>query len=156
VDRLVGDLLDVLPDGAILAVTADHGQVEVASRVVAIDRRLIEKTVMLSGEARFRWLHAPAGVPGAVDELTLLAEELYREEAWVVTTDEMEAQGWFGGPLRPAIRARLGDVAIIPYEPVAYLDPVDGGDVRLVCRHGSLTADEMLVPLVAGPGRLGA
>ena len=41
-------------------------------------------------------------------------------------------------------------MALIPFEPVAYLDPADGGDARLVCRHGSLTAEEMLVPLVAG------
>ena len=55
-----------------------------------------------------------------------------------------------------SVVTRLGDVAIIPYEPVAYLDPADGGDVRLVCRHGSLTPEEMLVPLVAGAGRLGS
>ena len=28
-------------------------------------------------------------------------------------------------------------------------DPADGGAFELVCRHGSLTADEMLVPLLA-------
>jgi hypothetical protein len=67
----------------------------------------------------------------------------------------MEADGWFGGPLRPEVRARLGDVAMIPFEPVAYLDPSDGGEARLVCRHGSLTPEEMLVPLVARQGRLG-
>ena len=80
----------------------------------------------------------------------------YGDEAWVVTLDQMEEEGWFGGPLAAEVRARLGDVAIVPYEPVAYLDPADGGDVRLVCRHGSLTPDEMLVPLLAGHGRLGA
>ena len=31
VDRLVGDVLDVLPPGAVLVVTADHGQVDVGS-----------------------------------------------------------------------------------------------------------------------------
>ena len=33
-DRLVGDLLDALPSGAALLVTADHGQVEVGDRVI--------------------------------------------------------------------------------------------------------------------------
>ncbi len=156
VDRLVGDLLDALPAGAALAVTADHGQVDVGPRATTIDPRLAEEAEMLSGEARFRWLHARAGENGAVDQLARLAQKIYGDEAWVVTRDQMEQEDWFGGPLKPPIRARLGDVALIPYEPVAYLDPADGGDARLVCRHGSLTPEEMLVPLVAGRGRLGS
>jgi hypothetical protein len=40
-------------------------------------------------------------------------------------------------------------VALVPHQPIAYLDPVDQGDARLVSRHGSLTADEMYVPLLA-------
>ncbi len=155
VDRMVGDLLDVLPAGASLAVTADHGQVEVGSRAIMIDAGLAAEAVMQSGEARFRWLHARPGDGAAIDELTALAQELYGNQAWVVTLDRMDDEGWFGGPLKPALRARLGDVALIPFQPIAYLDPADGGDVRLVCRHGSLTPDEMFVPLIAGLGKLG-
>jgi hypothetical protein len=151
-DRLVGDLLDVLPPGAALAVTADHGQVDVGARASVLDERILKEAALISGEARFRWLHAEAG--GAVDRLADAARAAYGDEAWIVTLDEMEGEDWFGGPLRPEVRARLGDVAIIPYQPVAYLDPADGGDARLVCRHGSLTPEEMLVPLVAGQGRL--
>ena len=62
---------------------------------------------------------------------------------------ELEAAGCFGGPLGPAAAARLGDVALIPFEPVAFLDPSDTGESRLVSRHGSLTPAELLVPLVA-------
>jgi hypothetical protein len=32
---------------------------------------------------------------------------------------------------------------------VSFDEPLDGGAFELVCRHGSLTADEMLVPLLA-------
>ncbi len=32
---------------------------------------------------------------------------------------------------------------------MAFVDPADTGENRLACRHGSLTTDEMLVPLVA-------
>jgi hypothetical protein len=32
---------------------------------------------------------------------------------------------------------------------VAYQDPADTGEQRLVCRHGSLTRAEMLVPCLA-------
>lgn len=148
-DRLIGDLLTILPPGAALAVTADHGQVEVGARAVPLDPAVMDEVHLLSGEARFRWLHAR---PGRVEALLAAATATYGEEAWVVTCDEVDACGWFGGTLAPAVRARLGDVAVVPHRPVAYLDPVDPGDARLICRHGSLTSDEMLVPLLgAGP-----
>ena len=57
--------------------------------------------------------------------------------------------GWFGGPLAPHVTARLGDVALVAREPVAFLDPADTGETRLAARHGSLTAAEMYVPLIA-------
>jgi predicted AlkP superfamily pyrophosphatase or phosphodiesterase len=147
-DRIVGDLLDVLPAGAALAVTADHGQVDVGARAEVLDERVLKEADMVSGEARFRWLHTEPGA--SPDRLVDVARSVYSDQAWVVTVDEMEHQGWFGGALRPEVRARVGEVAIIPHEPVAYLDPADSGEARLVCRHGSLTAEEMLVPLLAG------
>ena len=47
-----------------------------------------------------------------------------------------------------AARARLGDVALVAREPVAFHDADDSGPYQLVGRHGSLTAAEMLVPLL--------
>ena len=53
----------------------------------------------------------------------------------------------------PMIASRLGDVALVAREPVAFLDPADTGETRLAARHGSLTAAEMYVPLLTfGPG----
>jgi hypothetical protein len=155
VDRIVADLLDALSPQAALVVTADHGQVQVGSRVRPLDSRLRDLVYLLSGEGRFRWLHAKDRTPAGVDQLAAVARELYGNEAWVTTIDQAESDGWFGGSLRPEFRARLGQVALVPFEPVAYLDQADSGEAQLVCRHGSLTAEEMLVPLVAGRGRLG-
>jgi hypothetical protein len=45
---------------------------------------------------------------------------------------------------------RLGDVALIPLGGNAYLDPTDSGDAKLICRHGGLSAEEVLVPLLVG------
>jgi predicted AlkP superfamily pyrophosphatase or phosphodiesterase len=145
-DRLVADIAEVLPPGAALVVTADHGQVDVGQAVVTLDTELAAETVLLSGEGRFRWLHAR---PGASDDVAAHARELYGDRAWVHTRDEMEAAGWFGGPLAPAAAARLGDVALLPFAPIAFLDPGDVGEVTLVSRHGSLTPAEAYVPLVA-------
>jgi hypothetical protein len=51
------------------------------------------------------------------------------------------------------VAARLGDVVLVPFAPMAFLDPADTGELRLKARHGSLTAEEMLVPLLAWPSR---
>lgn len=146
VDRLVGDLLDVLPPGASLVVTSDHGQVAVdtAARVPAPE--LVAAVELFSGEGRFRWLHAR---PGAASDVIDAATDLHGAEAWVTTREQMVDEGWFGGPLDPAVARRLGDVALVAREPVAFLDPADTGETRLLARHGSLTPAEMFVPLLA-------
>jgi hypothetical protein len=150
-DRLVADVAAALPPGAALVVTADHGQVDVGPRARFLDEDVLEAVTLLSGEARFRWLHTRAG---ALDDVAAAARERYGHEAWVCTVDELDEQGWFGGPLDARLRARLGQVALVPHAPIGYLDPLDRKrpvertDRSLVCRHGSLTPDEMWVPLV--------
>ena len=146
VDRLVADLLGALPAGAALVVTADHGQVQVGAAVVTLDGDVDAMVAGRSGEGRFRWLHAR---PGAAAELRAAVAERHAAQAWVASADEIVAAGWFGGPLGDAVRARIGDVALVARRPVAFADPADTGESRLVCRHGSLTAAEMLVPLLA-------
>ena len=145
-DRLVEDLLAVLPSGAALVVTSDHGQVHVGDQVEHLAPEVLELTVMLSGEGRFRWLHAR---PGATAELAAAAAACHGHHAWVRTRHEAEAENWFGGPLTKDSVSRLGDVAVALFEPVALYDPADTGEIRLRARHGSLTPAEMWVPLLA-------
>jgi predicted AlkP superfamily pyrophosphatase or phosphodiesterase len=145
-DRLVTELLGVLPPGACLVVTSDHGQVDVGDRIVPLTSEVMEVTSLLSGEGRFRWLHARPGLEGRLAET---ARSLYGTQAWVREREEAVAEGWFGGPLSSDATTRLGDVVLAPHEPVAYLDPADVGEVKLRSRHGSLTSAEMLVPLLA-------
>jgi predicted AlkP superfamily pyrophosphatase or phosphodiesterase len=148
-DRLVGDLLTVLPAGAALAVVADHGQVQVGERLVSIDREVLGLTTMLSGEGRFRWLHA---APGLATRLLEVATERHADVGWVLGVEDVLAGGWLGPPgtvTAPAARTALGDVALVASTSIAFLDPADTGSYELQCRHGSLTAEEMLVPLLA-------
>ncbi len=146
-DRLVEDLLAVLPAGAALVVTADHGQVEVGDRLLAVPASLLDGVVATSGEARFRWLHA--GGRAAVVAGRLADHYEAAGTAWVRTRDQAVAEGWFGGPLGARAAARVGDVALVARAPVGFADDADRGSHRLVCRHGSLTPAEMLVPLLA-------
>ena len=145
VDSLVGQVIDSLPAGSTLLVTADHGQVHVGDRTIVLDPAVTGSIRHQSGEGRFRWLHARRGREQA------LVEECarYRDVAWVVTREQVLDEGWFGPRVTNDASRRMGDVALVPHAAVSFEDPADGGAFELVCRHGSLTEDEMLVPLVA-------
>ena len=147
-DRLVADLAAVLPPGAALVVTSDHGQVEVGDRVVELADDVSADVRFVSGEGRFLWLHAR---PGRLEALVDRCRKRYEDSGLAVvrTRDEVIGGGWFGGPLRDEVASRLGDVAIVARRPVAFLDPADPGSAHLRCRHGSLTPAELSVPLLA-------
>jgi hypothetical protein len=149
-DRLVGDLLDALPEDAALVVISDHGQVHVGAdgwRDLDGVADLVERC---SGDGRFRYLHAKRG---AAADLVTTATSLYRAEAWVLGRDELLERGWLGPVPSPATRRRVGDVVLAARGPVAYIDPALPREAGLISAHGSLTEAEMLVPLVAGRGR---
>ncbi len=145
-DHLVAEVLGVLPAGAALLVTSDHGQVDVGDDTITLSPEVMADTTLLSGEGRFRWLHAR---PGTMDRLAEQAAAEYSRVAWVRTREQVVAEGWLGGRPAPEVEQRLGDVALVAHAPVAFLDPADTGEVSLVSRHGSLTSAEMLVPLLA-------
>jgi hypothetical protein len=149
VDHLVAEVADQLPDGAVLVVTADHGQIDVGPKLELLGREIMELVSFMSGEGRFRWLHARLG---AADDLLEAAAGRYAETTWVKARDQVIDEGLFGGPVGMEFLPRLGDVALIPQDPIAFIDPADTGESRLFSRHGSLTPDEMLVPLVALAG----
>lgn len=149
-DRVVGDMLEVLPPGAALLVTADHGQVSVGDNIVHPTPELLAHATLQSGEGRFRWLHAQRG---AVGDLFDAASEEFGDTGWVYTRDQLIADGWFGPTVAPQVAQRLGDVAVVARDDVSYHDPDDSGPFELVCRHGSMTSAEVYVPLLAGMPR---
>jgi hypothetical protein len=147
IDHLVAALLESLPAGTVLLVTADHGQVQVGDNVVQLPGEVLGHVAMQSGEGRFRWLHARAG---RAADLQGAAVELLGEQAWVRSRSEAIEEGWFGPVVTDRAAGRLGDVLLAAKDALAFHDQHDTGPYVLVGRHGSLTPDEMLVPLVAG------
>lgn len=137
-----------LPPDAVMVVTADHGMVDLPpeGRLDVDDcPGLLDDVVLVGGEARFRHLYCRAG---AADEVAQRWRELLGGRALVTVRDDAEATGWFGA-LAPDVRPRVGDVLVAALGSFATfsrrLFPVEG---RMVGFHGSLTADEMLVPLL--------
>ncbi len=147
IDHLVASMLEALPSGTVLLVTADHGQVEVGDNVIHLPGELLSQVAMQSGEGRFRWLHARSGRAGALLET---AAGLLGDHAWVRSREEAIAEGWYGPVVTDAAAGRLGDVLLAAKGDVAFFDPADTGPYVLVGRHGSVTDAEMLVPLLAG------
>lgn len=145
VDHLVAELLSTLPAGTCLAVTADHGQVEVGANTVELDPGIRAHLSMQSGEGRFRWLHARSGRSRQLLE----AAEAHTDTGWVVSRDQIIDEGWFGPRVDQVVRSRLGDVALVARDDVSYVDAEDTGPYQLIGRHGSLTEAEMVVPFLA-------
>jgi hypothetical protein len=146
-DRLVDELLHVLPEGTVLLITADHGQLETADNIVEPHPALLKMVASQSGEGRFRWLHARAGRAAALLDAAVTH---HGHHAWVRSRDEVIKEGWFGPVVTDEAAARLGDVCLVAQGTLAFHDPADTGPFHLVGRHGSLTSAEMFVPLIAG------
>ncbi len=149
-DWLVGSLLSTLPSGTTLAITADHGQVQVGDNVVHLSDDVKASLHHQSGEGRFRWLHAKRGQES---DLLQMAADSYRDIAWVASRDQVIDEGWLGpargGLIADQVKRRLGDVVLVPFTATTFDDPLDSGPFSLICRHGSLTTAEMFVPFLA-------
>ncbi|GAA5118086.1 alkaline phosphatase family protein [Haloechinothrix salitolerans] len=152
VDLLVATLVDELPPGAVLAVVADHGMVEIDESVVDADSSepLRDGVRALGGEARARHVYT---VDGAASDVLAAWRDTLGERAWVVSGEEAIDTGWFGSGVTASVRERIGDVVVASRGRSAVLrrtvEPIESS---LRGHHGSLTSAEQLVPLVLAYG----
>ncbi|MDQ4086078.1 MAG: alkaline phosphatase family protein, partial [Actinomycetota bacterium] len=148
VDAFAQRLREVIPRDATMLVTADHGMVDidVADRIdVDTEPELMDGVTLLGGEARFRHLYCRAG---AVDDVAARWRRRLGDQAVVMTREEAVAAGWFGA-VRRDVEPRLGDVVVACMGDVAVVSTERFPfEAMLVGLHGSLTAEEMYVPLL--------
>ena len=147
-DQAAERMRETLPDDVRIVVVADHGMVDAAetSRIdVDADPALRDGVVLLGGEARFRHLYCAGG---AVESVAATWRSVLGDRASVLTRDEAFAAGWFGDVV-PGVRPRIGDVVVAARGTTAVLSSRDFPyEARLVGMHGSLTREEMLVPIL--------
>ena len=150
VDGMVEELLDRLPETATLLVTADHGQIHLdASNWIDL-HDLAPFVEQYAGDARFRYAYAKTG---AAADLLEAAHSEAGASAWVLSREQLIDEGWLGPPPSNSVRRRLGDVVLASRDAVGFVDPAMPREPRLRSAHGSLTPDEMMVPLIAARGR---
>jgi hypothetical protein len=152
VDDFVARLRRQIPADACLLVTGDHGMVDVGREArldVDTEPDLLDGVTLIGGEARFRHLYCNQGAAG---EVAARWRERLGRRAVVLESAEAIERGWFG-PVEPAVLPRIGDVLVACLTEVAVESssrfPLE---LRLIGLHGSVTEDEMLVPLLIDAG----
>lgn len=131
-----------------LLVTADHGILDVphhAQLLFGGVPELMAGVRHVAGEPRNVHLHVEQGV--SADALAATWRDSEGERAWVATRDEAIASGWFG-PVDEAVRPRIGDVVVAARKAVAYYQHEHDGGRSMIGQHGSLSPEELRVPLL--------
>jgi hypothetical protein len=148
VDAEAEQLREALPAHTRLVVVADHGMVDSpAEHRLDVDDHpeLRDGLALLGGEARFRHLYAQGG---AVDDLVATWAEVLGDRADVLTRETAIRRGWFGA-VESSVLPRLGDVVVAARGDFGIFSTVDFSyEKSLVGLHGSLTPDEMLIPIL--------
>jgi hypothetical protein len=149
VDRLANSIAEALPAGGMLVVTADHGMVRVTEddRVDFDNRPDLQAGVrLLGGEPRVRHVYAESG---AAADVLAAWREVIGERAWIASRDEAVAAGWFGPTVADHVANRIGDIVVAGRASTAIVRSIAEPLLSaLVGHHGSLTADEELIPLL--------
>ncbi len=153
VDPQLARLADGIAGRARLALSADHGLIEVPPAGKHLLLRDDPLVALLrappSGEPRAPLLHAR---PGEADRVRAMFEERFGHAFALLTTDEAAALELFGpGPFTDSARARVGDfVAVAGAPDVLLYRPGDEatGTEKLVGYHGGLLPPEVQIPLV--------
>jgi hypothetical protein len=148
VDAEAEQLREALPGDVRLLVVADHGMVDAspAGRIDLDDHpELRDGVALVGGEARFRHLYCHGR---AVADVVATWAQVLDGRAEVLTRAAAVQRGWFGAVTAPVL-PRLGDVVVACHGDTAVLSTTDFPyEATLVGLHGSLTPDEMLVPLL--------
>lgn len=154
-DRELRELARRLPAGAIMVVTADHGMVDIPGAPrwdVADDPVLRQDVEIIAGEPRAVHVHLQPGVdPDPVAERW---QEHLAGHAAVWTRDQAREDRLFGD-LSEDVAPRIGDVVVAMAGRATVVDSrtQTPGSLQLIGVHGSLTPEELQVPLlVAEPG----
>lgn len=142
-DSELARLARELPAGTGFVVTADHGMIDVTSRIDATTTPLLAQGVdMIAGEPRASHLFTKE--PDAVAERW---HDVLEDSAWILTREETLG---ILGLVAPRFEPVVGDLMVFMRGTSVVVDSASQtpGSIALVGVHGSLTEEEMILPLI--------
>ncbi len=142
-----------MPKGAGLALTADHGIVDVASnRHIFLDEyeHLLSGLELSAGEPRVGYLYFE---PEPKRDFKMLALELQGAIGSSVLVCEVSAlieAGWYGKRVSEPARARLPEICVVSLSDVAVYDRrfAKPKSLNMIGQHGSISPRELSIPLL--------
>ena len=151
IDTLLSQLADSLPDDTRLAISADHGLLDVADKdIYLVDRESPLMALLRTapcGEPRTPHLFVR---PGALSDVRAFLIDSHSEDFAFLTQSEADEIELFGPqPLSGFARTRFGDLIGVALRAATFelAEPLSDDHSQHRGRHGGMTPAEVRVPL---------
>jgi predicted AlkP superfamily pyrophosphatase or phosphodiesterase len=152
IDQLVALLIEQVPRGTRIWVTADHGMINVEEKIVmGVDNDLLTDISVIAGEPRARHLYlGEKSSPAAVEEVLHRWRQVLGDKVLMHSRATAIESGLFGSDVSLDAAERAGDVIAIARSGVVLLDPERADkEGEMVGHHGGDSAVESSVPLLS-------
>ena len=150
VDQLVGSLIEKVPHGTRIWVTADHGMINVTEKVVlGQDNDLLTDIAVIAGEPRARHLYLASDSAASADQVVQRWRHTLGDKVIMHTRATAIESGLFGSEVSIDASDRAGDVIAIAQGGLVLLDPERADkEGAMVGHHGGVSETECSVPLL--------
>lgn len=150
VDHVAATLIERLPRGTRIWITADHGMVNAEEKIVlGRENSLLEGISIVAGEPRARHLyldddHLSGQGP---DEAAIRYREFFGNRIDMYTRKDAIEGELFGKEVSEASHDRMGDLIAVPHDAIVLIDPLRVDlESSMVGHHGAMTDAERFVP----------
>ena len=154
VDDLVKALMQKLPQGTRIWLTADHGMINVQEKVIlGIENELLTDIAVIAGEPRMRHLYLSTESASAAKEVISRWESALGSKVTLHTRQSAITAGLFGPNVSRDAAERAGDVIAIAQGNLVLLDPERADkEGAMIGHHGGDSVIESSVPLLLHSG----
>ncbi len=150
VDQLASELIEKVPLGTRIWLTADHGMINVGEKIVlGQDNDLLTDIAVIAGEPRARHLYLKSESQNAAADVVLRWESALGSKVRMHTRQSAIDAGLFGLEVSIDAAERAGDVIAIAQESAVLLDRERSDkEGAMIGHHGGDSAIESSVPLL--------
>jgi predicted AlkP superfamily pyrophosphatase or phosphodiesterase len=150
VDDLVKTLMQKLPNGTRIWLTADHGMINVDEKIVmGQENDLLTDIAVIAGEPRMRHLYLAADSASAENEVIARWQSTLGSKVTMHTRQSAISAGLFGSSVSLDAAERAGDVIAIAQGNLVLLDPERADkEGAMIGHHGGDSVIESSVPLL--------